>query len=68
MDRAQRANAMHIPSITRLMLYDDPELQLSPEQQFSITVVLHDSDDVGQLGKSWERVPQLDIFGALHLL
>jgi len=59
---------MHIPSITRLMLFDDPELQLSPEQQLSTTDVLHEPDDVGQLGKSWERVPQLDIFGALHLL
>jgi len=59
---------MHIPSMTWLMLCDDPELQLSPVQQFSISVVSHWPGDVGHLGKSCGLAPQLDKFGALHLL
>lgn len=59
---------MHIPSMTWLMLCDDPELQLFPVQQLSISVVPHEKGDVGHLGKSCELAPQLDKFGALHLL
>jgi len=59
---------MHIPSITWLMLCDDPELQLFPVQQLSLTLVLHEPNEVGHLGISCELLPQLDKFGALHLL
>lgn len=66
--RAQKVSAIHIPSITWLMLCDDPELQLSPEQQLSISVVAHDPADEEHEGTSCGLLPQPDIFGALHLL
>ena len=59
---------MHIPSIAWLMLCDDPVLQLSPEQQTSMTLVLHGADDEGHLGKSIDLVSQVEEFGLLHLL
>lgn len=66
--RAQNANAMHIPSITWLMLCDDPELQLSPLQQLSLVKTPHETCDVEHLGICCALLSQLDVFGSLHLL
>lgn len=66
--RAQKANAMHIPSITWLMLCDDPELQLSPLQQLSLVKTPHETCDVEHLGICCALLSQLDVFGSLHLL
>lgn len=60
---------MHTPNITRLMLCNDPELQLSPEQQPSELAKLHrdDPDNFGHEGESPVEVSQ-SLFGALHRL
>ena len=49
------------------MLCDDPVLQLSPEQQNAMTLVLHEPDGEGHSGKSCGLVLQVE-FGLLHRL